>query len=67
VTTPDEGPSVAGTAQPGNEHDPEVAEAYAESVSIDPSHDEINEYLKIAGGTPLDEQLNTPPTDKPGA
>lgn len=56
MTTPDERLPVAGTAEPGSEHDPEAAEAYAESVGIDPSPDEINEYLKIAGADPL-----TPP------
>jgi hypothetical protein len=64
MTTADDGQLPAtGMIEPGSEHDPEAAEAYAESVSIDPSHDEINEYLKIAGGTPLDEQSNTPSTD----
>jgi hypothetical protein len=46
-------------------HDPEAAEAYAESVSIDPSPDEIDEYLKMAGGEPLHEQTTT--TNNPGA
>jgi hypothetical protein len=53
MTTPDERLPVTGTAESANEHDPEAAEAYAESVSIDPSHDEVNEYLKIAGAAPL--------------
>ena len=39
----------------------EAAEAYAQSVGIDPSPDEINEYLKIAGAAPLDD--TTPVTD----
>ncbi len=52
MTTPDEQLPMAGTAEPGGQHDPEAAEAYAESVSIDPSPDEINEYLKIAAQRP---------------
>lgn len=66
MTTPDERLPVAGTAESGSEHDPEAAEAYAESVGIDPSHDEINEYLKIAGATPLAEESNTAPADDIG-
>jgi hypothetical protein len=49
----------SGTAEPGSEHDPEAAEAYAQSVGIDPSPDEINEYLKIAGAPPLDDTTDT--------
>jgi hypothetical protein len=56
MTTPDEQLPVAGTAEPASEHDPE---AYAESISIDPSHDEVNEYLKIAGAAPLVDQSDT--------
>ncbi len=62
MTTPDERLPAAGTAEPGSEHDPEAAEAYAESVSIDPSPDEINEYLKIAGAAPLDDTAPTTDT-----
>ncbi|HEU0128738.1 MAG TPA: hypothetical protein VFQ48_09060 [Pseudonocardiaceae bacterium] len=58
MTTPDEGLPFAGTAEPGSEHDPEAAEAYAESVGVDPSPDEIEEYLEIAGATPLAEQTD---------
>lgn len=53
MTTPDEGLPLAGTAEPGSDHDPEAAEAYAESVSVDPSQEEIDEYLEIAGAAPL--------------
>lgn len=67
MTTPDERLPVAGTAEPGSEHDPEAAEAYAESVGIDPSQDEINEYLKIAGAAPLADQSHTAPADEIGA
>jgi len=72
MTTPDERLPVAGTAESGSEHDPEdhdpeVAEAYAESVGIDPSHDEINEYLKIAGATPLADEPSTAQADDGGA
>ncbi|MGH3787057.1 MAG: hypothetical protein ACRDRG_11010 [Pseudonocardiaceae bacterium] len=59
MTTPDERLPAAGTAEAAGEHDPEAAEAYAESVSIDPSHDEVNEYLKIAGAAPLVDQSGT--------
>jgi len=61
MTTPDERLPRAGTAEPGSAHDLEAAEAYAQSVGIDPSPDEINEYLKIAGAAPLDD--TTPVTD----
>ncbi len=67
MTTPDERLPVAGTAEPGSEHDPEAAEAYAESVGIDPSQDEISEYLKIAGAAPLADQSDTAPADEVGA
>jgi hypothetical protein len=66
MTTPDERPPVVGAAEPGSEHDPEAAEAYAESVGIDPSHDEINEYLKIAGAAPLTDQSDTARADDVG-
>lgn len=61
MTTPDERLPVAATAEPGSEHDPEAAEAYAESVGIDPSPDEINQYLEIAGAQPLG--ADAPPAD----
>lgn len=48
MTSPDENPPLA---EPGGEHDPEAAEAYAESVSIDPTPQEIETYLHIAGAT----------------
>lgn len=51
---------VAGTVEPGSERDPELAEAYAESVGIDPSPDEIDVYLKIAGAAPLADHSDTP-------
>ncbi|MDQ3762382.1 MAG: hypothetical protein M3460_12075 [Actinomycetota bacterium] len=63
MTTPDERLPATGTAEPGSEHDPEAAEAYAESVGIDPAHDEINEYLKIAGAAPLADQSDTAQAD----
>ena len=56
MTSPDEGLPFAGTAGPGSEHDPEAAEAYAESVGVDPLQDEIEEYLEIAGAAPLADQ-----------
>jgi hypothetical protein len=66
MTTSDERLPIAGTAEPGSEHDPEAAEAYAESVGVDPTQDEINEYLKIAGAAPLADQSDTAPTDEIG-
>jgi hypothetical protein len=55
MTTPDEQLPGAGTAEPGAEHDPERAEAYAEAVGADPSPQEVDRYLEIAGGEPLGE------------
>lgn len=63
MTTPDGQLPVAGTAEPGSRHDPEAAEAYAESVGIDPSSDEINEYLEIAGAAPLANQPDMTPAN----
>jgi hypothetical protein len=59
MMAPDERLPRAGTAEPGSEHDPEAAEAYAQSVGIDPSPDEIDEYLKIAGAPSLDDTTDT--------
>lgn len=67
MTTPDDKLPMAGTAESGTQHDPEAAEAYAESVGIDPSPDEINEYLKIAGATPLGDQSDPTPANDVGA
>jgi hypothetical protein len=67
MPTPDEQLPATGGADQGSVHDPEAAEAYAESVGIDPSPDEIDEYLKIAGGEPLHEQPTTTTTNNPGA
>jgi hypothetical protein len=55
VTAPDERLPATGPAEPGSEHDPERAEAYAESVGIDPTPQEIDTYLEIAGDEPLGE------------
>jgi hypothetical protein len=43
------------TAEPDQEdlHDPEVAEEFAEAVGTDPTHDQIEQYLDIAGAPPL--------------
>lgn len=65
MPTPDEQLPATGGADQGSAHDPEAAEAYAESVSIDPSPDEIDKYLKIAGGEPLHEPTTTA-TNNPG-
>ena len=53
MTAPDEPLPDAGTAEPGFEHDPERAEAFAEAVGTDPSPQEIDTYLEIAGEEPL--------------
>ena len=49
MTEPDERLPNPGTAEPASEHDPELAEEYAESVPIDPAPDEVAEYLRIVG------------------
>ncbi|MFY9805752.1 MAG: hypothetical protein WCC38_06940 [Pseudonocardiaceae bacterium] len=67
MTTPDDELPMAGSAEAGSQHDPEAAEAYAESVGIDPSPDEINEYLKMAGAAPLADQSDTTPANDAGA
>jgi hypothetical protein len=66
MPTPDEQLPATDGADQGSVHDPEAAEAYAESVSIDPSPDEIDEYLKIAGGEPLHEDPATTTINNPG-
>ncbi len=38
----------------GQEHDPEVAEDYAESVGVDPTPEEIQRYAELAGADPLE-------------
>ena len=38
-----------------DDHDPERAEEYAESVGVDPSPQEVDRYLEIAGDEPLGE------------
>lgn len=43
----------AAAAEAGFEHDPEIAEEYAEAVGTDPTHDQINSYLALAGEDPL--------------
>jgi hypothetical protein len=53
VTARDERLPEAGTAEAGSEHDPERAEQYAESVGIDPTPQEVDTYLEIAGDEPL--------------
>jgi hypothetical protein len=58
VTEPDERLPYAGAAEPGSEHDPEVAEAYAESVGVDPTPEEIDHYLAMEGEPSLAEQAD---------
>ncbi len=53
MTAPDERLPAGGTAEAGFEHDPERAEAYAEAVGTDPSPQEVDRYLEIAGDEPL--------------
>lgn len=55
MTEPDERLPNPGAAEPAFEHDPEAAEAYAESVPIDPTAEQIDTYLEIEGGEPLSE------------
>jgi hypothetical protein len=38
---------------PLDEPAPDVAEEYAEQVGVDPTHDEVDRYLEIAGEAPL--------------
>lgn len=52
MSEPDERLPDPGTAEPGSEHDPEAAEAYAESVPVDPSPEQIDTYLEIEGDQP---------------
>jgi len=66
MTTPDEQLPATGTAEPGSENEPEAAEAYAESVGVDPTQEEIDTYLEIAGGTPLTDSSSTAETDDAG-
>ena len=49
MSAPDATPSTTA----GSEHDPERAEEYAESVGVDPSPQEVDTYLEIAGDEPL--------------
>jgi hypothetical protein len=52
MTAPDPRPE-PGTVDPGFEHDPERAEAFAESAGTDPSPQEVDTYLEIVGDEPL--------------
>ena len=45
--------SQVDAAEAGFEHDPEVAEEYAETVGVDPTNEQINSYLALAGEDPL--------------
>ena len=50
MTEPDERLPMAGTAEPGGgEHDPERLEALAESMGIDPSPQQVEEYREALG------------------
>ena len=50
MTAPDPSP---GVAEPGSEHDPERAEAFAEAAGTDPAPQDVDTYLEIAGDEPL--------------
>ncbi|NHC16503.1 hypothetical protein [Motilibacter deserti] len=69
MTTPDErppadplseslldlGPDTSGISPGTNpEHDPEVAEDYAESVGVDPTPDEVEHYKELVGDETAD-------------
>jgi hypothetical protein len=41
--------TAAGDAEPGVEPGPDVAEEFAESVPIDPTPDQVEQYLELAG------------------
>jgi hypothetical protein len=66
MTIPDEQRPTFDTVESGSRHDPEVAESYAESIGVDPSPDEIQEYLKMIGAPALTEQPDTAQTDDSG-
>jgi hypothetical protein len=49
MTEPDERLPDAGAAEPASDSDLEAAEEYAESVPVDPTPDQVNEYLRLVG------------------
>lgn len=53
VTEGDAALSAASDPGAGAAFDPEVAEEYAESVGVDPTPDQIDEYLSLEGAAPL--------------
>jgi len=63
MSMPDESIPDAGDAEPAVEHDPELAEEYADSVSIDPTPDEVDHYREMIGDPdlPADPELPTDP------
>jgi hypothetical protein len=44
--------------EPGSEHDPERAEAYADTVGADPTQEQIDNYLELEGEPTLAEQAD---------
>jgi hypothetical protein len=60
MTMPDESLPYAGSAEPASEHDPEYAEEYAESVSIDPTPEEVDHYRELIGDPDLPEDPDLP-------
>ena len=63
VTEGDSALSAASDPGAGAAVDPEVAEEYAESVGVDPTPEQINEYLSLEGAAPLGSEA--PPLDAP--
>lgn len=43
------------TQDPALDPDPEAAEDYADSVGVDPTHEEVDRYLQLEGDAPLGE------------
>jgi hypothetical protein len=48
-------PVFPGTAEVLDEHDPEAAEEYAESVGVDPSPEQVGHYAELVGDERLAE------------
>ena len=49
MTAPDERLPMAGTAEPSSDRDPEHLEEIAESMGIDPSPQQVQEYQEAIG------------------
>jgi hypothetical protein len=66
MTAPDERLPFAGTAEPVDEHDPEAAEEYAESVGIDPAPDEVQHYRELLDDPERPGAADGEPPGQPG-